>query len=257
MKNELLKNKIIDSIASKTVSDNLIYLSIAIIKNNRNTINDNEYEHLIKNLLKTAFENRLTKDIISKKINSINIENYAGCITIKQARAISYICRDGNYTYDKNYLPDAVCGFISDEEYVSMLKDFGFSQKDDISKNNDVNNTIDVTSDNTMNTNVKSINKNQKNMERLYEIIDTLNPLVWNNKRIVLTNHITQVFGMSSSMFLNRFYKLRKRNKFELEQDYYLLEGAELKKFYELNNLENYTAASLYIWTQNGVSLFA
>lgn len=34
MKNELLKNKIIDSIANKTVSDNLIYLSIAIIKHN-------------------------------------------------------------------------------------------------------------------------------------------------------------------------------------------------------------------------------
>lgn len=39
MKNELLKNKIIDSIASKTVSDNLIYLSIAIIKHKNYIIN--------------------------------------------------------------------------------------------------------------------------------------------------------------------------------------------------------------------------
>lgn len=263
MKNELLKNKIINSIASKTVSDNLIYLSIAMLKHrnyiviNNHSKKQSKYGENIEFLRKAAVNNGINEDVISKKVNSITIESYANCISLRQALKISGICNRNDYTYDKNYLPDAVCGFVSDDEYASMLKDFGFSQEDDISKNNDINNTIDVTSNNTMNTNVKSINKNQKNMERLYEIIDTLNPLVWNNKRIILTNHITQVFGMSSSMFLNRFYKLRKKNKFELEQDYYLLEGVELKKFYELNNLENYTAASLYIWTQNGVSLFA
>lgn len=124
MKNELLKNKISESIASKTVSDNLIYLSMAMIKYKDKS---NKYIKNMTFLLNAAAKNGITKDIIKEKVNSITIENYTNCITINQALAISYICRDGKYTYDKNYLPDAVCGFVSDEECAFMLKDFGYT----------------------------------------------------------------------------------------------------------------------------------
>lgn len=150
MKNELLKNKIIDSIANKTVSDNLIYLSIAIIKHNNYLIDKKEqskYGINIKYLFKAAVDNGISKDNIGRKVNSITVESYANCISLRQALKISGICNTGDYIYDKNYLPDAVCGFVSDDEYASMLKDFGFSLEDNISKNNDDDIIIDNTTD--------------------------------------------------------------------------------------------------------------
>lgn len=253
MKNELLKNKIIDSIASKTVSDNLIYLSIAMLKHknyivvNNHSKKQSKYGENIESIHKVAVNNGISEDIIGKKVNSIKIENYTNCISLNQALKISYICRDGNYTYDKNHLPDAVCGFVSDEEYASMLKDFGFSQEDNISKNDD-----DIIIDNTDKN--KFSKKKDMFMKRHCEIIGTLISYIWDNKRVLLTRQVEEVFGMSQGMLLRRFYKFREN--FELGKDYYLLNGMELKRFYELNNLESYTATTLYVWTQNGVSLF-
>lgn len=253
MKNELLKNKIIDSIANKTVSDNLIYLSIAIIKHNNYLIDKKEqskYGINIKYLFKAAVDNGISKDNIGRKVNSITVESYANCISLRQALKISGICNTGDYIYDKNYLPDAVCGFVSDDEYASMLKDFGFSLEDNISKNND----DDIIIDNTTDKN-KFSKKKDMFLKRHCEIIDTLTPYIWDNKRVLLTRQVEEVFGMSQGMLLRRFYKFREN--FELEKDYHLLNGMELKRFYELNNLESYAATTLYVWTQNGVSLFA
>lgn len=253
MKNELLKNKIIDSIASKTVSDNLIYLSIAMLKHKNYIVVNNyskkqsKYGENIEFLRKVAVNNGISEDIIGKKVNSIKIENYTNCISLNQALKISYICRDGNYTYDKNHLPDAVCGFVSDEEYASMLKDFGFSQEDNILKNDD-----DIIIDNTDKN--KFSKKKDMFTKRHCEIIGTLISYIWDNKRVLLTRQVEEVFGMSQGMLLRRFYKFREN--FELGKDYYLLNGMELKRFYELNNLESYAATTLYVWTQNGVSLF-
>lgn len=254
MKNELLKNKIIDSIANKTVSDNLIYLSIAIIKHNNYLIDKKEqskYGINIKYLFKAAVDNGISKDNIGRKVNSITVESYANCISLRQALKISGICNTGDYIYDKNYLPDAVCGFVSDDEYASMLKDFGFSLEDNISKNNDDD---DIIIDNTTDKN-KFSKKKDMFLKRHCEIIDTLTPYIWDNKRVLLTRQVEEVFGMSQGMLLRRFYKFREN--FELEKDYHLLNGMELKRFYELNNLESYAATTLYVWTQNGVSLFA
>lgn len=253
MKNELLKNKIIDSIANKTVSDNLIYLSIAIIKHNNYLIDKKEqskYGINIKYLFKAAVDNGISKNNIGRKVNSITVESYANCISLRQALKISGICNTGDYIYDKNYLPDAVCGFVSDDEYASMLKDFGFSLEDNISKNND----DDIIIDNTTDKN-KFSKKKDMFLKRHCEIIDTLTPYIWDNKRVLLTRQVEEVFGMSQGMLLRRFYKFREN--FELEKDYHLLNGMELKRFYELNNLESYAATTLYVWTQNGVSLFA
>ena len=254
MKNELLKNKIIDSIANKTVSDNLIYLSIAIIKHNNYLIDKKEqskYGINIKYLFKAAVDNGISKDNIGRKVNSITVESYANCISLRQALKISGICNTGDYIYDKNYLPDAVCGFVSDDEYASMLKDFGFSLEDNISKNNDDD---DIIIDNTTDKN-KFSKKKDMFLKRHCEIIDTLTPYIWDNKRVLLTRQVEEVFGMSQGMLLRRFYKFREN--FELEKDYHLLNGMELKRFYELNNLESYAATTLYVWTQNGVSLFS
>ena len=253
MKNELLKNKIIDSIANKTVSDNLIYLSIAIIKHNNYLIDKKEqskYGINIKYLFKAAVDNGISKNNIGRKVNSITVESYANCISLRQALKISGICNTGDYIYDKNYLPDAVCGFVSDDEYASMLKDFGFSLEDNISKNND----DDIIIDNTTDKN-KFSKKKYMFLKRHCEFIDTLTPYIWDNKRVLLTRQVEEVFGMSQGMLLRRFYKFREN--FELEKDYHLLNGMELKRFYELNNLESYAATTLYVWTQNGVSLFA
>ena len=254
MKNELLKNKIIDFIANKTVSDNLIYLSIAIIKHNNYLIDKKEqskYGINIKYLFKAAVDNGISKDNIGRKVNSITVESYANCISLRQALKISGICNTGDYIYDKNYLPDAVCGFVSDDEYASMLKDFGFSLEDNISKNNDDD---DIIIDNTTDKN-KFSKKKDMFLKRHCEIIDTLTPYIWDNKRVLLTRQVEEVFGMSQGMLLRRFYKFREN--FELEKDYHLLNGMELKRFYELNNLESYAATTLYVWTQNGVSLFS
>lgn len=131
-----------------------------------------------------------------------------------------------------------------------MLKDFGFSLEDNISKNND----DDIIIDNTTDKN-KFSKKKDMFLKRHCEIIDTLTPYIWDNKRVLLTRQVEEVFGMSQGMLLRRFYKFREN--FELEKDYHLLNGMELKRFYELNNLESYAATTLYVWTQNGVSLFA
>ncbi len=128
MKNELLKNKISKSISDKTISDNLIYLSMALLKHNTlSSAGKSNYSPNMVYLLSAAVDNGIDKDSIGKKVNSITIENYTNCISLKQALKISYICNDGDYIYDKNYLPDAVCGFVSNEEYASILKDFGYT----------------------------------------------------------------------------------------------------------------------------------
>ena len=109
-----------------------------------------KYGENIEFLRKAAVNNGISEDIIGKKVNSITAKSYVDCISLKQALKISGMCNRGDYTYDKNYLPDAICGFVSDEECASMLKDFGFSPEDNVIKNNDIDTTTNDTASNSI-----------------------------------------------------------------------------------------------------------
>ena len=266
MKNELLKNKIIDSIASKTVSDNLIFLSIAMLKHKNYIVVNNyskkqsKYGENIEFLRKAAVNNGISEDIIGKKVNSITAKSYVDCISLKQALKISGMCNRGDYTYDKNYLPDAICGFVSDEECASMLKDFGFSPEDNVIKNNDIDTTTNDTASNSIDADKIMkiyINGQKEYMERHYEIIDNLQLLTWRNKRIMISSQIVQIFDVSYNVLMGRFRK--SIEDFKYGEDYYKLDGKEVKELGEVygSNGSVKSFSSVYIWTASGVLLFA
>lgn len=88
--------------------------------------------------------------------------------------------------------------------------------------------------------------------------MNELKPIEFDKQRILLTSQIAEMYGTTQKMISNNFNNNKER--YQVERDYYCLEGEALGLFLQSANLglQNQSKIrSLYLWTEHGALLHA
>lgn len=84
-----------------------------------------------------------------------------------------------------------------------------------------------------------------------------LTPITLENKRVLLTSQIAELYGTDSKVISNNFN--RNSTRYHEGKDYYCLEDEAKRDFVNLHQIEDGSkkAKTLYLWTEHGALLHA
>lgn len=110
-----LRTKIDESIETRQLSENLFFLCLACLheKITYSKLKQVELEKERQIIAQGALMCDVKKEDIACKIKTISPKDYP---TLKKIKAISEICKSNDYTYIRDFIPDRMIHYKSDEE---------------------------------------------------------------------------------------------------------------------------------------------